>query len=338
MKALSKFTLIFLTFAIATNQGFAREQIRVVGSSTAFPFTTTIAEEFGTQNEFRTPIVESLGTGGGMRLFCGGIGERFPDFANASRKMTESEISQCRSNGVKQIIEIKIGYDGIVFANSNKAPALNLTKKQIFLALAERIPHKGKLINNPYSKWNEIDKSLPNQQIEIYGPPPTSGTRDSIVEIIMQPSCMDIAEFIKEFPDEALRKRACRNIRNDGKFIEAGENDNVIVKKLILNRKAIGVFGFNFLQQNKERLQGTTIDGVEPNFDNIYDGKYILSRPLFVYFKKENINAAPNIKKFIKEMISQKAIGKNGYLTEKGLVPMHEEEFQKSTKDVLSKI
>lgn len=307
----------------------ARDQIRAVGSSTVYPFTTTVAEEFGKTSSFKTPVVESTGTGGGFKLFCSGADEASPDISNASRTIKATEIELCKTNGVQDIIEVKIGYDGIVLANSIKAPHYKLSKQQVFQALARQVPVDGKLVNNPYKKWSDIDKSLPNEAIEVYGPPPTSGTRDAFVELVMLEGCKAFPEFATTYKDEEGLKNACSLLREDGKFIEAGENDNLIVQKLTTNPHALGIFGYSFLEQNGETVQGSHIDGMQPTYENIASGSYSISRPLYVYVKKAHIGVIPGIKEFIQEYTSEKAMGEEGYLSTKGLIPLPKEEFAK---------
>lgn len=307
----------------------------MAGSSTIYPFARTIAEEFGRNTPFKTPIVESIGTGGGIKLFCLGIGKNFIDFANTSRRMEKSELGICHKNGIKDIIEIKIGYDGIVLANSIQNKAYNLTKQQIFLALANKIPLNGKLVSNPYQKWSDIDKSLPNNYIAVYGPPPTSGTRDAFAELIMEESCVNDLVFIKTTPDLQTRKRNCHIIRSDGKFIEAGEDDNLIIQKLKNNHTALGIFGFSFLEQNAGIIHGAKINGVYPTFENIANNKYKVSRPLFIYFKKEHLKVAPGMREFINEITNPDSIGEDGYLIRKGLIPAPGADIKKMREEIL---
>jgi phosphate transport system substrate-binding protein len=325
---------ISLQNTLAANQQ-QRNYIRMAGSSTVYPFVRTIAEEFGRNTKFRTPIVEATGTGGGIKLFCLGVGENFTDFANASRKIEPSEVQICNQNGIKDIVEIKIGYDGIVLANANQSKAYNLTKEQIFLALAQKIPQNGKLVTNPYQKWSDIDKSLPNTNIAVYGPPPTSGTRDAFVELVMEEPCVNNPAFIAATPDKKTRTKNCHIIRSDGKFIEAGENDNLIIQKLKNDHEALGIFGFSFLEQNAAIIHGAKINGVYPTFENIADKKYKVSRPLFIYFKKEQLPFVAGLKEFIGEIINEDAIGLEGYLIEKGLIPAHKDEIKKMREKIL---
>ena len=325
----------FLISLFVCQPAFARNYIRMAGSSTIYPFARTIAEEFGRNTKFKTPIVESIGTGGGVKLFCLGVGEDFVDFANASRRMEPSELKICHKNGVNDIVEIKIGYDGIVLTNAVQAKAYDLTKAQIFLALADVIPQNGKLIKNPYQKWSDIDKSLPNKAIAVYGPPPTSGTRDAFVELVMEESCINNPAFLARDPDLKTRQKNCHIIRSDGKFIEAGEDDNLIVQKLKNDHDALGIFGFSFLEQNAGIMHGAKINGVFPTFENIALGKYKVSRPLFIYFKKEHLLLVKGMKEFIGEIINEDAIGEEGYLIEKGLIPAHKDEIKKMREKIL---
>ena len=303
----------------------ARDYISVVGSSTVYPFTTAVAEQFGKGSKFKTPKVESTGTGGGFKLFCSGVGVQFPDVSNASRAIKKSEIETCAKNGVTEIVELKIGFDGIVIATSKKAKPMALTVKDLWLALAKEIPEPGtgKLAPNPFKTWKDVNPELPANKIEVLGPPPTSGTRDAFVELVMDVGCEEFSA-IKELmkADKKKATAACQTVREDGAFIEAGENDNLIVQKLVANPNALGIFGYSFLEENLDKVQGETVNGVVPNFDNIADGKYPVSRPLFVYIKKAHVGVIPGIKEFIAEYTSEKAVGDEGYLGKKGLIPL----------------
>jgi phosphate transport system substrate-binding protein len=309
----------------------ARDQIRIVGSSTVFPFSTRVAEEFGKTTSFKTPVIESTGTGGGFKLFCSGVGVDTADISNASRAIKKSEVDQCAQNGVKEVTEIKIGYDGIVFANSNKAKPFDITLQQIFLALAKEVPDgKGGLQRNPHTMWNQIDPALPAQRIEVLGPPPTSGTRDAFNELAMEGGCNQIpalAELKKT--DEKKHKAVCQNIREDGAFVEAGENDVLIVRKLEGNPDAFGIFGYSFLDQNRDKIQGSKINGIEDSYENISSGKYPISRSLFIYVKKAHVGVIPGIKEYLAEYTSEKAWGPEGYLAGKGLIALPDAERKK---------
>ena len=314
----------------------ARDQIRIVGSSTVYPFTTTVAEQFGKTSGMKTPVVESTGTGGGMKLFCAGVGVSHPDATNASRAMKKSEFEDCQKNGVKDIVELKVGFDGLTIAQSKQGAPIKLTLPQVFLALAKEVPGQdGKLVANPNRNWSDIDKSLPNARIEVLGPPPTSGTRDSLVELFMERGAEQIPAMVAlKKSDAKAFERAWKSIREDGAYVEAGENDNVIVQKLEANRNAFGIFGFSFLDENSAKLRGVPIDGTEPTFENIAGGKYKGSRPLFVYIKKQHVGVVPGIDKLAAEYVSNKALGEDGYLAKKGLVTLPKAELEAVRKGV----
>lgn len=319
-----------LIFAAQASAQTTRDFISIVGSSTVYPFATVVAEIFGKTTRFKTPKVESTGTGGGFKLFCGGIGARYPDIANSSRAIKPSEIDACVANGVLEIIEVKIGYDGIAIGSSRKANRLALSRKDLFLALAKHIPDpKGgeHLIVNPHKTWKTVNPDLPDVAVEVLGPPPTSGTRDAFVELAMEGGCAQfgwIAALKKN--DEQRYKSVCHTIREDGAYVEAGENDNLIVQKLEANSDALGILGFSFLDQNADKMQGAAVDGVIPTFESIADGSYPISRPLFLYVKKAHVGMIPGIAEFLHELSSEKAWGDDGYLADKGLIPMPEEE------------
>jgi phosphate transport system substrate-binding protein len=318
----------------------SRDYISVVGSSTVYPFTTTVAEQFGRAGKFKTPKVESTGTGGGIKIFCAGLGPQHSDVANASRRIKTSEVEQCAKNGVKDILEVKIGYDGIVLANAKGAPQYNLTRKDVFLALAKKIPdpaNTSALIDNTAKIWKDVNPSLPAKKIEVLGPPPTSGTRDAFLELVMESGCSTFS-WIKELKevDEKRFKAVCHGIREDGAYIDAGENDNVIVQKLGANPNAVGIFGYSFLEENLNTLHGATVDGVTPTFENIASSKYPVSRALFIYVKKAHIGVIPGLAEFVQEFTSDKAFGDEGYLVDKGLVPLPAAEAKKVRADVSS--
>lgn len=316
----------------------ARDTISIVGSSTVYPFSTTVAEQFGKASKFKVPKVESTGTGGGFKLFCAGVGVEHPDMTNASRQMKKSELESCEKNGVKEVVEVKVGYDGIVMASSKKAVPMKLTRKEIFMALAKEVPDpKGgdKMVANPYKTWKDVNKDLPAEKIEVLGPPPTSGTRDAFVEMAMEEGCkgFDAIKALKKSDGKAFKK-VCHTVREDGAYIEAGENDNLIVQKLEANHKAMGIFGFSFLDQNSDKLQGAAVDGKVPTFDAIASGQYPLSRPLFFYVKKAHVGSVAGIPEYLAEFTSEKAWGKSGYLADKGLIPMPDAERTKVAADV----
>ena len=313
--------------AIATiamlNAAQARDQIRIVGSSTVFPFSTAVAEQFGKSTNFKTPVVESTGSGGGLKLFCAGIGEGHPDVTNASRRIKSSEVERCAKNGVTDIVEVKIGYDGIVLANSNKSSQMTVSLRQLFLALAKDVPIDGKLVANPYKTWRDIDASFPDSKIEVLGPPPTSGTRDAFVELAMEGGAKKIP-MLKAMrrADKKKFKAVAHAMREDGAFVEAGENDNLIVQKLEANPAAFGIFGFSFLDQNIDRLQGSKVAGVAPEFEAIAAGDYPVSRSLYFYVKKAHVDMVPGLREFVMEFTNDRAWGEDGYLADKGLIPL----------------
>jgi len=331
MITMKSLTLAAVATVMVAGAAEARDQIRIVGSSTVFPFSTAVAEQFGRMGKFKTPVVESTGTGGGFKLFCAGVGEGYPDITNASRRIKKSEFDDCTKASAK-LTEVKIGFDGIVVANSRATKAMSLTLGQLFLALAKQVPQNGKLVNNPYRIWSDIDKSLPNVKIEVLGPPPTSGTRDAFVELAMEGGCAQ-AKGAKE---AGLTGSKCHAIREDGAWIDAGENDNLIVQRIEADPNAVGIFGYSFLYENADKLQGVKIAGVEPTFDTIADASYGLSRPLFIYIKNAHRKVIPGMNEFVAEYTSDAAMGKDGYLHERGLVVLSPEllkEMQDRAKD-----
>ena len=332
-------TLINLAFLGTIN---ARDQINIVGSSTVYPFSTVVAENFGNKTGIKVPKIESTGSGGGMKLFCKGLGTGHPDITNASRRIKKNEFNQCKENGI-DVVEIKVGYDGIVIANSKKAKLLNLTKRQIFLALAKQVPEGnkegGSLVDNPNKKWSDIDPNLPNKKIEVLGPPPTSGTRDAFNELAIEGGCKTFPKLkaIKK-QDKKKYKAICRAVREDGAFIEAGENDNLIVQKLVENESAFGVFGFSFLIENEDKIQGSTVDGMAPTMETIADKSYGVSRPLYFYVKLAHVDVIPGIREFLQEYTSEDSWGPGGYLEERGMIPMPESErefFKKNAEEII---
>lgn len=299
----------------------ARTQISIVGSSTVYPFASKVAERFGQQGKFKTPKVESTGTGGGLKLFCAGVGPAHPDIADASRRIKASEVAQCKKAGVTKIAEIKIGYDGIVLAHSKKRPPFALTLAQIYRALAAQLPDGTK---NTVSSWNQVDPKLPNQPIEVIGPPPTSGTRDTFNELVMEGGCVAATPAMAELKktDEPKFKKLCGSIREDGKYIQAGENDNLVVQKIEANPNAIGVFGYSYLEQNADKISGSPINGFAPTYDNIASGKYPISRPLFFYVKKAHLPVIPGLAAYAASWASDTVWGPDGYLAEIGLIAL----------------
>ena len=328
---------VFGALSATAHAQSARDSISIVGSSTVYPFTTTVAEQFGRAGKFKTPKVESTGTGGGIKLFCNGVGPQFPDIANASRRMNANEFATCQKNGVKEIVEVMVGYDGLVIAQSKAGADLPLTRRDVYLALAKTVPdpaNPSNLIPNPYTTWKDVNKALPAVKIEALGPPPTSGTRDSFVELYMQAGCRTFAWLnTLRGQDEPRFKRACDTVREDGAYVEAGENDNLIVQKLVANKDAVGIFGYSFLEENLDKLKGAKVDGVAPTFETVAASKFPASRPLFIYVKKQHVNVIPGIEEFIAEYTSDKALGEEGYLADKGLVPPAKAEANKIRAD-----
>lgn len=294
----------------------AREQLRIVGSSTIYPFASYVVEEFGATTDYQTPVIESTGSGGGLKLFCEGVGEDTPDITNASRRIKTSEFERCQQNGVTDITEAVIGYDGIAFAESSSNEPIDLTREQIFLALAAKVPQDGKLVANPYQKWSDIDPSLPDREISVYGPPTTSGTRDAFEELVMEAASEDMPAYGGD---------GYTDIRSDGAYIDAGENDNLIVKRLAEDTKAFGIFGYSFLEENTDTLIGASIDGVAPTPDAISSGEYPVSRSLFFYIKNQHAESVPAMYEYANLFMTEKMIGPMGYLKGLGLIPLPEE-------------
>jgi len=328
----SAFTVIAILGLTLSATAFAqagRDYVYVVGSSTVYPFATVVAERFGRSSEFKTPKIEATGSGGGLKLFCDGVGVDYPDIANSSRAIKQSEVDSCAANGVTEIVEVKIGYDGIVFANAIGGETMTLSRADIFLALAKEVPGEsdGELIENPYMTWADVNPDLPAIKIEVLGPPPTSGTRDAFVELAMEGGCKATSWIgALKSSDKNRYKAICHTIREDGAFVEAGENDNLIVQKLQANPNAFGIFGFSFLDQNMEKVKGSLIDGVAPTFDAIAEGEYPVSRPLYFYAKKAHVDVIPGLRGYLREFTSERAWGEEGYLSDRGLIPMPDAE------------
>jgi phosphate transport system substrate-binding protein len=320
----------------------ARDQIKIVGSSTVYPYAQAVAEEFAKKTGKRAPVLESTGTGGGMKIFCQGIGEANPDITNASRAMKKSEWELCAKNGVTDISEVLIGYDGLSIAHSRKAKPMDLSKVQIFLGLASEVPDGDKLVPNPNKKWSDVDKALPEIPIIVYGPPPTSGTRDAFVELAMHEGCKALDYFKKQKESlskedfEKLIKEKCTPMRQDGPFIEAGENDNLIVQRIEADPNALGIFGYSFLYENQDKLDDVKVGGVEASFETIADGSYGLSRPLFFYIKNAHRKVIPGMDDYIAEFVSDAAIGPDGYCHERGLVALSPDKL-KAVQDAATK-
>ncbi|MAO12842.1 substrate-binding domain-containing protein [Marinobacter sp.] len=322
------------SIAAVSTPAMARDTVNIVGSSTVYPFATVVAERFGRNTDFPTPKLESTGSGGGLKLFCAGVGTQHPDITNASRRMKTSEFQDCQNNGVKDITEVRIGSDGIVVANSAQAEKMDISLHQLFLALAKDVPNPQggeNLVPNPYKKWSDIDSSLPDMAISVMGPPPTSGTRDAFVEIAMEGGCKTY-DWIKSKSKGDMRA-ICHNIREDGAFIEAGENDNLIVQRLARDTGTFGIFGYSFLDENRGQIQASTIGGVEPTQETIGDDSYPVARSMFFYVKKAHVGVVPGIQEYVNEFTSEGAWGDNGYLVDVGLIPNPRNVRMQAAKD-----
>ncbi|MDD5394502.1 MAG: substrate-binding domain-containing protein [Thiothrix sp.] len=316
---------VALGLVAASGVAQARDNIEIVGSSTVYPFATAVAEQFAKKTGMAAPKVESTGTGGGMKLFCAGAGVDSPDITNASRRMKKSEMETCQKNGVDAVTEVKIGFDGIAVANAKSAPEIKLSRRELYLALAKDVPTgpNGELQPNTYTTWKQINPAMADVKIEVMGPPPTSGTRDALAELGMEKGCLLFAgmpELKKK--DEKAFKAACTTVREDGAYIEAGENDNLIVQKLQANPDSVGIFGYSFLDQNRDSLKAAPIDGVDISYESISGGQYKLSRPLFFYVKNSHVDQVKGIKEYMAEFASEAALSADGYLAEKGLVAL----------------
>lgn len=362
-----------MTVAMGTANAEGRDTIEIVGSSTVFPFATVVAEKFGQGGEFKTPKIESTGSGGGMKLFCKGNDIGTPDITNASRRMKKAEFDKCQAAGVKEITEVLVGYDGIAVANAKSAPKLDLTRADLYMALAAKVPAEdGSLIANPYKTWNEVRDDLPNAPIKVIGPPPSSGTRDAFAELALGGGAQafddiktlkglkadkadDIKALLAKFklPEDTYDKmkekkkkdpkgkdffkKIAYTIREDGAYIEAGENDNLIVQKLEKDPAALGVFGYSFLMNNEDKLQGASIEGIELTPDNIASKAYKVSRPLYFYIKNAHIGQVPGIHEYAKAFVDSKAIGSDGHLIDKGLIPLDDAKL-KETQDAVANL
>ncbi|MEM6580439.1 MAG: substrate-binding domain-containing protein [Pseudomonadota bacterium] len=356
--------------SLQSAQAATRDTISIVGSSTVYPFATVVAERFGRSTSFKTPKIEATGSGGGLKLFCRGLGADTPDITNSSRRIKKSEYDDCQENGVTEIVEVFVGFDGIALANAKSAPVFEMSLKDVYLALAKDVPGpEGKLIPNPYTSWKQVNPALPDTKIEVLGPPPTSGTRDAFAELAMGggakmlPELAALRALSADQADEiaatidalglpdglyaALQEQKGKApsgkdifqtvayaVREDGAFIEAGENDNLIVQKLDANPRALGIFGYSFLEENGDKVHGSIIDGVTPDFDTIASGDYPVSRPLYFYIKRAHVGKIPGIQEYAVEFTSQRAMGEDGYLVERGLIPLDEPELEKVESNV----
>ncbi|NQY92987.1 MAG: PstS family phosphate ABC transporter substrate-binding protein [Campylobacteraceae bacterium] len=323
---IKKTTLALIATAALTISLSARDQIRIVGSSTVYPFSSSVAEELGATTSFPTPVVESTGSGGGMKLFCKGNDLNTPDITNASRRMKAKEFKLCAKNGVTDITEAVIGFDGIAFAQSKSNGAFSVTKKQLALAVAAEVPNKdGKLIKNPYTNWSQIDSTLPNREIVIYGPPKSSGTRDAFEDMVLKATFKKMDAYTSLYKKDKKKYKAYKKyhtVRQDGVYVPSGENDNIIVQKLNKNKKAFGIFGYSFLVENEDKVQAAKVNGVMPTPENISSGHYPISRSLFFYIKNSHAKAVPAMNKYVDMFMNDEMIGKEGILGEIGLISL----------------
>ena len=339
-KSLCAFMIGILSVAASTNIASAREQIKVVGSSTVYPFSTIVAERFGKNTRFKTPVIESTGSGGGIKLFCAGVGLQHPDVTNTSRRIKAKELETCTKNGVS-VTEFIVGNDGLALANSTKSAPLNISIAHFAAALAAELPDglNGAMIANPNKTWADVDAyvadymsekhlGLPEKKIRVLVPPPTSGTRDAMGALFMKNGHKKLGTY------QAVGKRGSEQLREDGAAIEVGENDNLIVEKLVADPDLMGVFGFSFFDQNRDKVQSSTLDGIELTFDNIAEYTYPGARPLYAYVKREHLDVIPGLRKFFKEFISERALGIDGYLFPAGLVPLSDNDFAKQSAKI----
>ncbi len=324
---MKKFIIATAALLMAAHAAEARDQIKIVGSSTVYPFSSYVAEELGATTKFKTPVVESTGSGGGMKLFCAGAGMDTPDFTNASRRMKAKEFKKCQKNGVKEITEIVVGYDGIAIAQSKKARPLNLTRKEMMLAVAAEVPSKdgSHLIANPYHFWDEINPKLPHRKITIYGPPTSSGTRDAFEDMILKHLTKHMSvytDLYKADPKKNKKYKKYHEIRQDGVYVPSGENDNLIVQKLGKDTEALGIFGYSYLEENSDSIAAATIEGVAPAPETVQNGSYPLSRSLYFYIKKAHIGKVLGMMEYARLFTSEEMIGDDGACAEIGLIPL----------------
>ncbi len=339
---IKKTAIALLTASVLTVSLSARDQIKIVGSSTVYPFSSSVAEELGATTKFPTPVVESTGSGGGMKLFCAGNGMNTPDITNASRRMKAKEFKMCEKNGVTSITEAVIGFDGIAFAQAKSNKPFNVSKKQLLLAVAAEVPSKdgSKLIANPYKKWSQIDSSLPNREIVIYGPPKSSGTRDAFEDMILKAQTKKMDVYTKLYKMDKKKYKGYKKykkIRTDGVYVPSGENDNLIVSKLNKNKAAFGIFGYSFLVENEDKVQGAKVNGIMPTPENISSGKYPISRSLFFYVKNSHSKDVPAMNKYVEMFMSEDMIGKSGILGEIGLIALPDNRRNAIRKSVMDR-
>lgn len=324
---LKKSVLALALLVVGSGMAQARDQVKITGSSTVFPFSSYVAEELGATTKFPAPVVESTGSGGGHKLFGAGMGPNTPDIANSSRRMKDSEFENAAKNGVLDITEAKIGFDGIAIAQNKDNEPMSLTLEELASAVAADILVDGKLVPNPYTMWNEINPSLPARKIVFYGPPTSSGTRDAFEEMVVE----------KVFGKKEGYPKDYKKIRQDSAYVPAGENDNLIVQKLSKDKDAFGIFGYSFLEENADTIQAAAVNGVEPGPESVASGKYPISRSLYFYIKNAHYDAVPGLKEYVELFMSEKMIGKDGLLNGIGLIPLPDDVRAKVREDVLAK-
>jgi len=329
--------LIVAAAVIAFGAGMAqaRDQVKIVGSSTVYPFSSYVAEELGATTKFKSPVVESTGSGGGHKLFGNGVGLDTPDITNSSRRMKASEFEKDQKAGITEITEALIGYDGIAIAQNGANPDFSVTKDELAMAVAADVPVNGKLVKNPYKTWDQINPALPKRKILIYGPPTSSGTRDAFAEMVLGHFAnKNAALYDAVAPKNKAEKYEA--VREDGVYVPAGENDNLIVQKLTKDKDAFGIFGYSYLEENSDRIKGAKIDGVYPEPNTIASGEYPISRSLYFYVKKAHLDKVPGMREYIELFMSDKMIGSRGLLKRIGLIPLADDLRAKVQKDVLS--
>jgi phosphate transport system substrate-binding protein len=310
----------------------AGDQIRIVGSSTVYPFATAVAEHFGKVRGLGSPVVESIGTGGGLKLFCASQDGDSPDIATASRRIRPSETAACAEHGVKDVAEINIGYDGMVLANARSDKPLAITRQQLFLALAKTVPQGGALVANPYRRWHDIEATLPDVPILVFGPAPNHGTRDSLVDLVMARACRDFPAV--RALDPANQDRLCAAVREDGAFVDVSQNYAIALQKVIMEPHAVGILPFSYFDQNTDKIRAATIDGQEASYDTIFSGRYPLSRPLFLYVKTAHLKTKPGLRDYLDDFTSERTWNKDGYLAEKGLIAMTDDQRRREAAKV----
>jgi phosphate transport system substrate-binding protein len=319
---------VFLSLGLmsASPQLLARDRVRVVGSSTLFPFASRVAEAFGSTGRWPTPVVESVGTGGGFQLFCAGVGDATPDVTDASRPMTGAEIADCNRHGVGEVVGIRVGLDGMLLVNAKNAPAFALTREQLYLAVARRVARNGQLVLNPFRRWREISPQLPDLPIRIYGPAPNHGTRDAFVALAIAPACERVPEV--RALSAAERQVACQALREDGAWIDISADYAVLLRRLLADPQALGVLGFSYLDNNRDKLKASRIEGIDPTPESISAWTYPLARPLFIYVKRAHIGRIIGLLEFVQEFVSDRATGPRGYLVDQGLMPLPEAQMK----------